>query len=178
MSEDIQLNVSADVAAAELEHFYYQNGGDYLLPELAFDDEQSHLKKFAIHDGEAEASILFRSSQNGQSVMTVNVNDTELWGWILGDPERGELGVSTYLAAETSHKCEKFCDDFVEYLNSIGYAVDGATTIVAQTGQAGRPRNKGYDWAMKEIYINNRDFNEVYLEWLEKFPEGKVPGVS
>ena len=45
MSENIQLNVDVDVAAATLEHFHDQKGGNFLLPRLEFDGGQSHLKK-------------------------------------------------------------------------------------------------------------------------------------
>lgn len=165
---DIQLKVSIVVAAAELEHFYHPNGGNRLLPLLDIDDNQSELKIFTISDDDAKATISFRPLENDQSLMTVNINNTELWGWQLGVPGRSELGVNTYLGVETSPKCEKFCNDFVEHLNSIGYMVTTATT---QKGRSGRPRKKGYEWARKEIYINNRDKDEVYLEWLEKFPE-------
>lgn len=173
MSDDIQLNVNVEIAAAALEHFHDQKGGNRLHPQLNFDSKQSHLKKFTIHDEEAEASISFRPLQSDRSVMTVNVNAIDLWGWQLGVPGRSELGVTTYLGAETSPKCEQFCDDFVEHLYSIGYVVNDSTNAGQSVSKRkpGRPPYLGYDWAMKEIYTNNRDFKKVYLEWLEKFPK-------
>lgn len=176
--EEIQLNVGVSVAAAELKHFHYQNGGTRLLPQIQIEDNApADWIVFRVIDGDSEASLAFRPHQNRGSILTVNPNATHLWGWMLGVPGRSELGVSTYLGAETSSRCEDFCNSFVSHLERSGYLVQPSDKTERLEG--GRPRDLINEWARNQVHNKGRkDTEEVYREWLSMRKDGGRPPLA
>jgi hypothetical protein len=99
--------------------------------------------------------------------MTVNDNESNLWGWMLDVPGRSELGVSTYLGADVSERCVDFCNEFIAYLETHGF-VDVSDSLTGhKKSKGGRPPFSENEWARQQMR-DGRDKYEVRLEWLEK----------
>lgn len=163
------VKTSAQAAAAELEAFHIQRGGVRLLPELQRVPTQSDLIEYWLIDDDMKASLLIKPLSVNDCEIVVEVNESHRWGWMLGVPGRSELGVSTYVASDTSPRCSAFCSDFITHISQLGYI--GPST---QQRKGGRPRDEDYEWARAEIHTRGRDEVSVFQEWVDRVGKERV----
>jgi hypothetical protein len=161
--EEYRLNAAIKIVEAELEHFHHDSGGIMRLPKITKIETQSDFVKYELNDESAIASLTLRPNPKGGCNLSIYFNDSERYAWLLGVPERSELGVSTLLGTHTSNRCLDFCSKFSQYLDASGYLVksNGDKLI------GGRPIYEENIWAQKE-YELGRSKDEIYLEWLNR----------
>ena len=154
----VDLNATSEVIAGEIKHFHFQNGGDHLLPKLERDQENENpnLIVYKVIEGESEASIVLQPLNENRCRITVNLNDSDRFACRIGVPGHSELGNTTILGAESSPRCEVFCNEVIDHLEQQFPLKNGSP--------GGRPRYDEDEWARKE-YQGGRVPNEIYPEW-------------
>jgi hypothetical protein len=176
---EIQLNADVEIVKAALDVFHHQMGGSRLFKirkETMPDNISTYFIRHAL--GGAEASILMRSDNGNRCRVTINPNDSELWGWQLGVPGRSELGVTTHLGEETSPHCEAFCDGFAQYLEESGYIVKSGEDASDNKSNGGRKRHPENDWASEQVHLKGCDKKEVFSEWERRRKEAGRPDLA
>lgn len=156
------------VIESELEKFYFNNGGSTLLPELRKTPAQSDLVVYEIidkSDNSMKSSILLHPTSDGSCDISVHINDSDRWAWRLGVPGRGELGINTFLGAETSPKCKDFCDRFIEHLRLSGYV--GNTNLTNDHLEVKSLFEEDV-WAWSQYRRTNQPILDIFKEWIQK----------
>lgn len=162
----IKLAVSVDVAAASLESYYTQRGGSKLLPRLERVETKTSLVQFRLTDRSAEISatlIEFKPAPNNLCELTLYVNESSLWGWMIGVPGRSEIGVTTYLGGETSDRASSFCRDYVKYLGEREYVVDEKKRRDDQISPSSISVHGSNVNAGGDIVAGNKIINETHI---------------
>lgn len=164
----LKLNSPVRIIESELEQFHFNNGSSTLLPELRKKGMKSDLVLYEIidkSDNSMKSSILLQPTSDGSCKMSAHVNDSERWAWLLGVPGRGELGVTTYLGAETSPSCKDFCDRFIEHLRLSGYV--GNTNLTNERIEE-KSLHEEDVWAWRQYHRTNQPVLDIYDEWIQK----------